>query len=311
MSTSHVERHGSAPPRLQEVSDGIFAYVQPDGSWFLNNTGFLVGRDGVVSIDTTSTESRTRAYLAAIARVTDRPIRTLINTHHHSDHTHGNCLLPLATIVGHPLCRAEILAFPFPPPPGIWTATQWGELHRSPPFVTFEDQLTVWIDDLRVELHHIGTPAHTTNDVVAWVPDRSVLFTGDLVFVGGTPFVPMGSVSGSLVALERLRGFGAQTLVPGHGPVCGPEAIDVVADYLRFIQETARAGKAAGLSELDLARQTELGRFAELTDSERIVGNLYRAYAELEGAPPGAPIDIRAALGDMVTFNGGPLRCLA
>jgi cyclase len=120
-----------------------------------------------------------------------------------------------------------------------WTATHWGKLHPSPPFVTFEDQLKLWIDDLRVELHYIGTPAHTTNDIVAWVPDRSVLFTGDLVFVGGTPFVPMGSVSGSLVALERIRGFGTKTLVPGHGPVSGPEAIDVVADYLRFIQETA------------------------------------------------------------------------
>jgi cyclase len=65
------------------------------------------------------------------------------------------------------------------------------------------------------------------------------------------------------------------------------------------------------LSALDLARQTELGQFAELTDSERIVGNLHRAYAELEGAPPGVPIGIRAALGAMVTFNGGPLRCLA
>src|SRR5258708_30013140 len=157
----------------------------------------------------------------------------------------------------------------------------------------------------------MGIGAQTNNDIVAWVPDRSVLFSGDLVFVGGTPFVPMGSVSGSLVALERIRGFATKTLVPGHGPVSGPEAIDVVADYLRFIQETARAGKAARLSALDLARHTEPGRFAELTDSERIVGNLYRAYAELEGTAPGAPIDIRAALGDMVTFNGGPLRCLA
>jgi cyclase len=119
---------------------------------------------------------------------------------------------------------------PFPPPPGIWTAPHWGRLHPSPPFVTFEDNLTLWIDDLRVELHDSGAPAHTTNDVVAWVPDRSVLFTGDLVFAGGTPFVPMGSVSGSLVALGRVRGFGAETLVPGHGPVSGPEAIDVVAD---------------------------------------------------------------------------------
>jgi cyclase len=311
MTTSHREAEGVGEPRVEEVSSGIYAYIQPDGSWFINNTGFLVGRDGVVSIDTTSTEQRTRAYLSAIARVTDRPVRTLVNTHHHGDHTHGNCLLPLATVVGHPRCREEILSTPMPPPSGIWEAPEWGNLTPNPPFLTFDHQITLWIDDLRVELHYIGTPAHTTNDVVAWIPERSVLFTGDLVFVGGTPFVPMGSISGSLVALERLRAFGAKTLVPGHGPVSGPEVIQPVEEYLRFIQETARAGKSAGLSPLELARETDLGKFAELSDSERIVGNLYRAYAELDGAEPGAPIDTPAALRDMVAYHGGPLRCLA
>jgi cyclase len=314
LSTSHAEHDGQdlAPPYLEEVSDGIFAYVQPDGSWFLNNTGFLVGRDGVVSIDTTSTERRTREYLAAIARVSDRPVRTLINTHHHGDHTHGNCLLPLATIIGHPLCREEMVATGFPPPAGIWSGVDWGDLHVAPPFVTFDDHLTVWVDDLEVQLHAIGHAAHTTNDIVAWIPARSVLFTGDLIFVGGTPFVPMGSVSGSLAALDRVRQFGARTLVTGHGPVSGPEVIEPVADYLRFIQSTARQTKAAGLSPLEAARETDLGQFADWHDPERIVGNLYRAYAELDGAAPGAPIDIVAALRDMVTFNGGhPLRCLA
>jgi cyclase len=297
---------------VEEVSGGIYAYVQPDGSWFLNNTGFLVGRQGVVSIDTTSTERRTRAYLEAIARVTDRPVRTLVNTHHHGDHTHGNCLLPLATILGHPLCREEVMKAPFPPFPGVWTPVEWGDLAPTPPFVTFEGQLTVWVDDLRVELHSVGVAAHTTNDVVAWIPERSVLFSGDLVFVGGTPFVAMGSVSGSIAALEWLRRFGAKTLVPGHGPVSGLAAIDDVQEYLRFVQETARRGKQAGLAPLDLARQTDLGRFAELSDRERLVGNLHRAYAELDGAPPGADIDAASALRDMIAFNGGqPLRCLA
>lgn len=311
MSTSHTESHEAAPARVEEVSAGVYAYIQPDGSWFLNNLGFLAGRDGVVSIDTTSTETRTRNYLAAIARVTTRPVRTLINTHHHGDHTHGNCLLPQATIIGHPLCREEMLRTPFPPASGIWTDVDWGTLQPAPPFVTFDDRLTVWVDDLRVELHYIGTPAHTTNDVVVWIPDRSVVFTGDLVFVGGTPFVPMGSVSGSLGALDRIRSLGAQTLVPGHGPVSGPDVLDGVAEYLHFVQETAAIGKAAGLTPLELARSTDLGAFSELTDSERIVGNLYRAYAELDGAAPGEPIDMRAALRDMVAFNGGPLRCLA
>lgn len=312
MSTSHAEHIEVGPARVEEVSAGIYAYVQPDGSWFLNNTGFLVGRYGVVSVDTTSTERRTRAYLEAISRVSRRPVRTLINTHHHGDHTHGNCLLPLATIVGHPRCREEILKTPFPPAAGIWSAVEWGDLQPEPPFVTFEDRLKVWVDDLRVELHVVPTPAHTNNDVVVWIPDRSVLFTGDLVFVGGTPFVPMGSVSGSLRALEWLRGFNARTLVPGHGPVSTPRAIEPVEAYLRFVQDVARRGKAAGLSPLEAARQTDLGRFAELTDAERIVGNLHRAYAELDGAEPGAPIDTRAALMDMVAFNGGqPLRCFA
>jgi cyclase len=315
MSTSHVEHDTLAPPYVEEVSVGVFAYVQPDGSWFLNNTGFLLGRDGVVSIDTTSTERRTRDYLAAIARVSDRPVRTLVNTHHHGDHTHGNCLLPLATILGHPRCREEIVAGAqglFPPPAEVFGNVEWGDIHPVPPFITFDHQLTLWVDDLEVQLHAVGQPAHTTNDVVVWIPERSVLFTGDLLFVGGTPFVPMGSVAGSLAALDKVRALGGRTLVPGHGPVCGPEAIEDVADYLRFVQRTAAEAKAAGLKPLEAAQRTDLGRFAKLHDRERIVGNLYRAYAELDGAEPGAPIDMRAVLRDMLAYNGGqPLRCLA
>ena len=145
------------------------------GRIVLNNTGFLVGRTGVVSIDTTSTERRTRAYLETIASVSRQPVRTLVNTHHHGDHTHGNCLLPLATVeaIGGAVRRSSA-----PPPPAadVWSSVEWGDLHPEPPFVTF-DHLTVWVDDLRVELRAVPTPAHTTqNNVVAWIPERSLLF---------------------------------------------------------------------------------------------------------------------------------------
>ena len=122
----------------------------------------------------------------------------------------------------------------------------------------------------------------------------------------------MGSLSGALQAVESLHGYGARTIVPGHGNVCGPELIDEVLGYLRFVDGVARRGKDAGLSPLEAARDTDLGRYADWLDRERIVGNLHRAYAELGGAPPGAPIDLNAALLDMVVYNGGrPLRCLA
>ena len=294
------------------MADGLFAYVQADGSWWINNTGFLVGSTGVVAIDTCSTERRTRGLLDAIASVSTQPVRTLVNTHHHGDHTNGNCLLPGATIIGQTRCRNGVLANQIGGLEAIFGDVEWGDLEPSAPFVTFDERLDVHVDDLLVELHHVGTPAHTTNDVVAWIPERKVLYAGDLVFDGGTPFVLMGSVAGSLTAIEGLRALGADTIVPGHGAVCGPAAFDAVVAYLTFVTDLAAYAHAAGATPLDAARQADLGPFAELLDAERIVGNLHRAYAELDGAAPGAPIDVVAAFGDMVAFNGGePLRCLA
>jgi len=296
-----------------EVSEGIYAYIQPDGSWYLNNTGFLVDARGVISVDATSTERRTRAYLDAIAKVTSQPVRTLVNTHHHGDHTYGNSLFTGATIVAHERCREEVLAFGPAANTGLFTEVEWGDLTVTPPFLTYGTGVTLWSGDLRCDVRYVGTPAHTTNDSIIWIPSRSVLFAGDLLFNGGTPFLLMGSIAGAIEVLEQVvRPLGAATIVPGHGPVCGPEAIDDVLAYLRFIQALAREGMSAGLSPLDAARQADLGAYAALTDAERVVGNLHRAYLELGGGDRGAPIDVVAALRDMVTYNGGrPLTCHA
>src|ERR1039457_6608041 len=75
----------AAAARAVAVSEDIYAYVQPDGGRYINNTGFIVGRRGVISIDPCSTQRRPRAYLDAIASVTRQPVRTLVNTHHHGD----------------------------------------------------------------------------------------------------------------------------------------------------------------------------------------------------------------------------------
>jgi cyclase len=148
-----------------------------------------------------------------------------------------------------------------------------------------------------------------------WIPERSVLFAGDLLFNGGTPFLLSGSVLGAIDVLENfLRPLGAQTIVPGHGPVGGPELIEPVLGYLRFIADLAAEGRAAGAAPLELARGTDLGRYAEWSDPERIVGNLHRAYADLAGPAEtrGGPINFTAALTDMIAYNGGrPLTCRA
>ena len=310
-TAANLPDHAGIPaPELRELSDGIYSYLQLDGSWGLNNAGFLVGEEGVLVIDTCFTEARSRAFLDAIRGVTDRPLRTLVNTHHHGDHTHGNYLLPAATIIGHELCRQTMIETGHATTvffPGV----EWGDFEIAPPFVTFQDRLNLYVDDLRVEAIYVG-PAHTTNDVVYWIPERKLLFAGDLVFNQGTPFVVMGSVTGSLVALERLKALGAETIVPGHGDICGPEVLDDMIAYLEMVRDQGDAAHAAGLSPLQAGTDIDLGRFADWHDSERIVGNLHRRYSEIRGEALGAELDLQAAFGDMLTWNGGePLRCLA
>lgn len=302
-------------PRTVEVADRVFGYVQPDGSWWINNTGFIVGDRSVVSIDACSTERRTQAYLAAIAAVTPAPVTTLINTHHHGDHTYGNSQFGAIAIVGHERCRAEVISAGILGNTGIWEPVDWGNLSLAPPTVTFSDRLRVWSDDTPIDVSYVGRPAHTTNDTLVWLPEQQVLFCGDLLFNGGTPFLLMGSVTGAIDVLTRvLAPIPARVIVPGHGQPCdenaGRQLIEATVGYLRFVLDLAAHGLSAGLSPLAAAREADLGDYSPWLDAERLVGNLHRAYHDLE--PDRPAVDLLAALTDMVTYNGGrPLSCHA
>ena len=139
-------------------------------------------------------------------------------------------------------------------------------------------------------MRHVGTAGAHHQRLDRLVPRALTLFCGDLVFHGGTPFLLMGSVAGAIDVLENvLAPLGAQTTVPGHGPVFHDRApLDATLDYLRFVLDLAERGRAAGVTPLQAARDTDLGRFADWPDAERIVGNLHRAYAELDGLERGA-----------------------
>ena len=303
------------PPEVKEVADRVFCYLQADGSWGLNNAGFAVGRRGATVIDTCFTERRTQAFLDSIRSVTKLPLHTLVNTHHHGDHTHGNYLFRDSTIVAHELCREAVLEAGLPRPDNaigmLFPNVDWGNLELAAPTMTYQDRMTLHVEDLKLELIFMG-PAHTTNDTVVWLPDHKLLFSGDLIFNEGTPFVVMGSVAGSLVAIERLRALGAETIVPGHGPVCGPELFDPTEAYLKFVQDVARQGHDAGMQPLETARSADLGEFAGWHDAERIVGNIHRALSEIKGEKWGAKLNMPPIVKEMEDYNGGsPLRCLA
>lgn len=306
-------------PYLEEIAPGAFAYVQPEGGWMVNNTGLIVGPGGrSVVVDTSSTERRTRAFLAEVdARTSGAPM-ALINTHHHPDHTYGNCFVPAGMpVIGHALCREESLAAGLEATKVI-TAPEYGDLTVRPPDITFTDRLTLHLDDIAVELHHFE-PAHTTNDVIVWLPGSRVVYAGDLAFAGGQPFVLEGSVAGFLRALDGIRALQPEVLVPGHGPVAYGEAVGELLDdltgYIGFVADVAAASYAAGLSALEAAEQHRDNPYRDWQETERLVGNLHRAYAELAAEESGNPEWVRVAVPDvwpdLVAFNGGPITCHA
>ncbi|MDT9680669.1 MBL fold metallo-hydrolase [Streptomyces sp. TRM76323] len=304
-------RHPATPtPRLQEVAEDVFAYVQPDGGWCLNNAGLVVSDGCSALVDTAATQARAQALKEAVARVSPQPPRLVVNTHSHGDHTFGNHLFADdAVIVAHEGARAEMEATGLHLT-GLWPDVPWGEITVTLPDLTFRDRLTLHVGRVRAELVHLG-PAHTASDTVVWLPDRRVLYAGDLVMSGATPFCLMGSVAGTIEVMERLRAFGAETIVPGHGPVGGPELLDVTEGYLRRVQELAAEGIAAGVTPLEAARDADLGAYADLLDSERLVPNLHRAYAEARGAAPGEPMDVGLLFSEMVAHHGGLPACRA
>lgn len=299
-------------PYTVQLTPEVHAYVQPDGGWCLNNAGFVSDGESTLLVDTAATERRARALREALL-ATGVPLpRTLVNTHHHGDHTYGNTVFtPGAVVIGHDSCRSEQLAA------GhqlhlMWPQTDFGDISITAPTVTYNDRLTVHVGDIEVRLIHPGGVAHTLGDTIVYLPRQRVVFTGDLIFQGGTPFVPMGSLSGSLRALDVLRSLDATTVVPGHGPLTDPSAYDATERYLRFVLRVAEQGHAKGLTPLETARQADLGVFAELRESERLVANVHRAYAELDGHPDGSPLDAVKVFGDMAAMNGGvPVACHA
>ena len=299
-------------PELVEVAEDVYAYVQPPGGWCLSNAGVLVGADGAVVVDTLATESRARRLLATVDGLRPGPARTLVNTHHHGDHVFGNHLFGrAASIVAHEHARTAMahtgLALT-----GLWPDVAWGDVRVTLPTLTFRHPVTLHLGERRIELVPLG-PAHTTGDVVVWLPDERVLFAGDVVLSGSTPFNLMGSIGGGIEAVAQLAALGAETVVCGHGPVTGPDVFAETSAYLRWIQALAAEGLAHGLTPLELAREAGLGDFGHLLDPERIVGNLHRAYAEQ------APDDLRVpepepagVFAEMVAYNGGRLpECLA
>jgi len=281
-------------PKTIELSPGVYAYLQPRGEWFVNNTGFLVGKREVVVIDSVASVKRAERFLAEIRRITDLPIKYLINTHAHPDHLWTNHLFHPSLTICHSKCREETLREREVDPSlylALFPELEVEGVRVCPQDLTFEQSLTLYQEteegEREIRMVHPG-PAHTRGDLFLHLPEEGVVFCGDLLFSPPcTPFVLMGSVRGSIKTLELLRNLQARVYVPGHGPLSwGGKALEEAGEYLEMIWREAERGLKEGKSVEEVIGDLELGKYASWRERERLLGNLERAYRELRGEPP-------------------------
>lgn len=273
---------------VKQVAPNIYAYIQAKATWYWNNTGFIVGNDYVVVVDSLATVGLTQKFRDEIKKVTDKPVRYLINTHHHGDHTYGNHVFAGATIISHDYCRREVTEAGIMDPVllnNIFPEFDFRGIAATPADITFGKQLTLHMYGREVRLLHFG-PGHTAGDIIVYLPEEGIIFAGDFIFLYSTPLGMEGSFAGWLRNLDDMEKLGAKTYVPGHGPVCGTEGLNLCRDYLVLVQREAKKRFDKGMTVDEAAKDIDLGHFKQWPNHERILLNVERLWREFRGEDP-------------------------
>ena len=251
---------------LHEVGDGLYAYLQPDGSWGWSNAGLIVDGESTLLVDTLYDLALTEQMLQTMRRAVPAAasIDTLVNTHANGDHCYGNQLVWRARrIVASERTAAEMTELPPAAMAAmVERAPEMGELgafflecfgafdfkgiELVLPEETFSGELSLRVGERELQLLEVG-PAHTRGDTLVHVPAQRVLFCGDILFSGAHPIAWEGPVSNWIAACDRILAMDVEVIVPGHGPLAGPARGTRAEGVLRVpLRAGARALRARG-----------------------------------------------------------------
>ena len=270
--------------------EGLSALGSPANANFISNAGFIVTSAGVVVVDALGSPALAERLLAEIRKVTPQKVTHVIVTHYHADHVYGLQVFEKlgARIIAHQAGREYLYAD---------TARLRLEQSRKDlaPWIDEQTQLaaaTEWIDarreltvgDTRLVIQPVG-PAHTPEDLAVYLPDKKVLYAGDLVFRSRIPFVGQADSRNWIKSLDKLLAFDAAVVVPGHGPASTEARKDMqlTRDYLAYLRKTM--GQAAkDMTPFDEAyKATDWSQFEHLplfAAANRM--NAYNTYLLME-----------------------------
>lgn len=243
---------GAAIPghaELTRLADNVYAYVgakaaSPANS-FAANAGIVIGREGILVVDTLISAKEGERFLADIRKVSDKPIKYVVNTHTHLDHAFGNCVFARqgAVIISHEADRALLEKI------GAATLTNIGNYGMTPadmvgteivyPTLTFSERMTIDLGGETVELIRTA-PSHTAGSLVVYLPAKKLLFSGDILFTDFHPYLADGDLPGWTKTLDDLLAMDVERIVPGHGPLSTKKDLREMKAYLLLFDAKAR-----------------------------------------------------------------------
>lgn len=290
----------SPPYVARRLAPGVYAVLGDTGrgSEGRPNAGFIVTDQGVVVIDALASPRDGRALLRTIRGVTPQPIRWLVLTHHHPDHTLGAIVFRRAgaRVIAHP--DARTLASEAGPDALVadWVRVVGLDAMRGFQFADSADRPVSTSDTLElggrtIVITHPGA-GHTPGDLMVWLPREGVLFAGDLLVEDGVTMVVDGSAAALRRCLDEIDRLGAHVVVPGHGAIPRRPAalVQRTREYITGLERDMRAAVEHGVPmQRALARLPPPDPERPVSLNSRRRRNAARVYVEEEHAYMGLP----------------------
>lgn len=266
---------------LLDIGGGAYVFLSGSEAFGLANAGLVVGKGEAMVIDTLYDVQHAQEMADAVGAVTgNAPVRYIFNTHSDGDHIFGNQLFDAEIVVTEAAAtlltqehadltaslfadsqRPESVLHPLAP---LAQEFDFRPVRVRPADTTFCGEKEIRVGGVEVQLHELG-PAHTVGDAIAYLPHQKVLFAGDLLTRDIVKVTWSGSIPNWITALERIRAFGAETVVAGHGPVLTGtainEAIDLATEFWSYIHEQALAFYDQGVPADEAAARINVDKY--------------------------------------------------
>lgn len=267
VSVSPGRQRDSQPIEFKKISNNLYEILGGRRS----RTGAYIGDNGVLLIDSKMDENSVDQVIEGIRKLTDKPIKYIVNTHSDGDHINGNRYLSkTVTFVAHENCRRDFFGFNRKGEPLEWTKP---ELSSFVPSVTFRDKMDIYLGSKKVELWYFGV-GHTTGDTVLYFPEEKTAFIGDQIFLtrpqlihsykGGNSFEHVKTLT------KMLNAIGAENFCSGHSEIANREAIKSHISQMKKrhkkVEELIKQGK--NLEQVKAEFEQAEGRLIESIYSE-------------------------------------------